>query len=71
MMGRLYTVLSCAMLGAAAYFLVRDQLMPQREARLLRGERWRVLKDDLIGMLIFAAAGAVVGAGGGTLGDSW
>lgn len=70
-MSPLYTMLACAALGGASWFLLRDQLMPQREARLLRGERWRVLKDDFIGMLIFALAGAVVGAGGGRLGDPW
>jgi len=71
MMGRLYAVLACAALGAALWLLLRDQLIPQREARLLRGERWRVMKDDLTGMLTFATVGAVIGALGGVFGDSW
>ena len=63
----LLRVLACAGLGGASWFLLRDQLMPQREARLLGGERWRVLKDDLVGALTLAAAGAIIGLVGGVL----
>lgn len=56
--------LACAALGVVAWFLLRDELNPQREARLLRGERARVRRDDLMGALTFAVAGAIIGVVG-------
>lgn len=53
--------LVCGTLGVVAFFILRDQLIPEREARLLRGERARVRRDDIVGALTFAAAGAIIG----------
>ena len=50
-----------AVVGVGARSLLRDPILPQREARLLRGERARVRRDDILGALLFALAGAIAG----------
>ena len=59
----IFIAIVCGALGAAAWILLRDQIMPEREARLLRGEHERVRRDDIIGALTFAAVGAIAGVG--------
>ena len=61
-MGKLVFVAGvAAVVGVGAWFLLSDQIIPEREARLLRGERARVRRDDILGALLFALAGAIAG----------